>query len=66
MQKRALPIDTLAEVARLMWDNDCGILPVVEDGRKVVGLITDYTPTTAKRPKQAQRNAKANYISMAC
>jgi CBS domain-containing protein len=24
-----------------MWDNDCGILPVVKDGGKVVGLITD-------------------------
>jgi len=28
-------------VARLMWDNDCGVLPVVAQGGVVVGLITD-------------------------
>ena len=39
--KVCTPTDTLAEAARLMWDNDCGILPVVKDGGKVVGLITD-------------------------
>lgn len=31
----------LAEVAGLMWDKDCGIVPVVAEGGKVVGLITD-------------------------
>ena len=31
----------LAEAAWLMWDNDCGILPVIAQGGKVVGLITD-------------------------
>jgi CBS domain-containing protein len=39
--KACTPTDTLAEAARVMWDNDCGILPVVKDGGKVVGLITD-------------------------
>jgi CBS domain-containing protein len=24
-----------------MWRNDCGVVPVVEDGRRVTGLITD-------------------------
>jgi CBS domain-containing protein len=33
--------DNLAEVARLMWEADCGIVPVLADGGKVVGLITD-------------------------
>jgi CBS domain-containing protein len=33
--------DNLATVAGLMWDRDCGILPVVAEGGKVVGLITD-------------------------
>jgi CBS-domain-containing membrane protein len=33
---------TLAVAARLMWDCDCGALPVVDaDGAKVVGMITD-------------------------
>lgn len=33
--------DNLSAAAGLMWDNDCGILPVVAEGGKVVGLITD-------------------------
>src|SRR4030095_1717244 len=33
--------DNLSAAAGLMWDNDCGILPVVAEGEKVVGLITD-------------------------
>lgn len=33
--------DNLSAAARLMWENDCGILPVVAEGGKVVGLITD-------------------------
>lgn len=35
------PTSTLADAAKAMWENDCGILPVVTDGGKVVGLITD-------------------------
>jgi len=31
----------LAEAATFMWDYDCGILPVVADEGRVVGLITD-------------------------
>lgn len=33
--------ESLADAARLMWENDCGVLPVIKDGQKVVGLITD-------------------------
>ena len=33
--------DSLADAAGLMWNNDCGILPVVAEGGKVVGLVTD-------------------------
>jgi CBS domain-containing protein len=33
--------DNLADAARSMWNTDCGILPVVAEGGKVVGLITD-------------------------
>jgi CBS domain-containing protein len=31
----------LADAAKLMWENDCGVLPIIKDGRKVIGLITD-------------------------
>lgn len=34
--------DTVQEVARLMRDHDTGVIPVVADnGRKVIGVITD-------------------------
>jgi CBS domain-containing protein len=39
--KACTPTNSLADAAQLMWDNDCGILPVVVGGGKVVGLITD-------------------------
>lgn len=32
--------ESLAEAAKAMWENDCGILPIIKD-RKVVGMITD-------------------------
>lgn len=35
------PEVNLATVAGLMWDNDCGIIPVVDGASKVIGLITD-------------------------
>jgi CBS domain-containing protein len=31
----------LAAAVALMWDKDCGALPVVGDGGKVTGMITD-------------------------
>ena len=33
--------ESLTDAAKLMWDNDCGILPIIKDGRKVIGMITD-------------------------
>lgn len=33
--------ESLADAAGLMWENDCGVLPVIKDGQRVVGLITD-------------------------
>ena len=35
------PETNLADAAMQMWRGDFGILPVVADGRKVVGMITD-------------------------
>ncbi|HYC76080.1 MAG TPA: CBS domain-containing protein [Planctomycetota bacterium] len=34
---------TLADAAKIMWDHDCGIVPIVEDGGegKVIGTLTD-------------------------
>ena len=33
--------DNLSAAAGCMWENDCGFLPVVAEGGKVIGLITD-------------------------
>ena len=33
--------ESLADAAKLMWENDCGVLPIIKDGRHVVGMITD-------------------------
>ena len=33
--------ESLTAAAKTMWDNDCGALPILKDGRKVVGMITD-------------------------
>jgi CBS domain-containing protein len=42
------PSTPLSDVARLMVENDCGEIPVVEDmaGRKLAGVITDRDITT--------------------
>jgi CBS domain-containing protein len=35
------PDTDLAAAAKIMWDGDCGAVPVVNDERRIVGLITD-------------------------
>ena len=47
----------LAVVAKLMWEGDCGAVPVVTDDRKVIGMITDRdiciaAATRAKPPAE--------------
>lgn len=50
------PEDTLARAAQLLWEGDCGTLPVVSNG-KVVAMLTDRdvcmaTYTQAKSPSE--------------
>ena len=35
------PNDNLNRAAQIMWEQDCGALPVVDDGGRTVGIITD-------------------------
>lgn len=35
------PDSTLQEAAQIMWERDCGALPVVDSGGHLVGMITD-------------------------
>jgi CBS domain-containing protein len=33
--------DSLCKPAQIMWDSDCGAVPVVDDQGRVIGIITD-------------------------
>lgn len=35
------PEDSLADAARAMWEQDCGVVPVVNAERELVGVVTD-------------------------
>jgi len=39
--KACWPDTNLAAAAAMMWQNDCGVLPVIADGGKAIGVITD-------------------------
>ena len=51
--------ESLADAARVMWENDCGVLPIVKD-QKVVGMITDRDICMAT----AMRKSNASGISV--
>jgi CBS domain-containing protein len=54
--KTCTPDTTVAEAAHLMWDADCGILPVVDDG-ELVGVVTDrdmYIALATQNTRAAQ------------
>lgn len=52
--------ESLADAAQLMWENDCGVLPIIKDGRKVIGMITDRDICMAV----AMRNANPSGVSV--
>ena len=39
--KTCRPENTLAAAAKIMWDHDCGCVPVVDDEGRLVGMLTD-------------------------
>lgn len=39
--KTCSPNETLEVAARIMWENDCGVLPVVDADGRCVGMVTD-------------------------
>lgn len=54
------PRTNLAEAGALLLDGDCGILPVVDDGR-LVGVVTDRDMCIAL----TTRNARASQLTVA-
>jgi CBS domain-containing protein len=46
------PIEgSLADAAQIMWDGDCGSVPIIDAERKVVGIISDRDITMAALTK---------------
>ena len=39
--KCCAPADVLNHAAQIMWENDCGCVPVVDDDSRTVGILTD-------------------------
>lgn len=39
--KSCIERDSLQKVAKVMWDNDCGCVPVVDEENSVTGVVTD-------------------------
>lgn len=39
--KTCMPDTNLAAAAMIMWENDCGVVPVVHGDGSVIGMITD-------------------------
>lgn len=35
------PADSLDCAARILWEHDCGVVPVVDEKHRVVGMVTD-------------------------
>ncbi|HSE23865.1 MAG TPA: CBS domain-containing protein [Pyrinomonadaceae bacterium] len=35
------PASSLADTAGLMWERDCGVIPVIDEEQRIIGMITD-------------------------
>jgi CBS domain-containing protein len=55
------PQDNLADAANLLIQRDCGVLPIVDEAKKVVGIVTDRDICIAA----ASRNVKPSDINAA-
>lgn len=54
-------VDSLTRAASIMWQRDCGAVPVVDAENKVIGIITDRDICIAL----ASRDQKASEIAAA-
>ncbi len=63
--------DTLGRAAQLMWENDCGVVPIVEQSGRLVGMVTDRdicmaTYTQNKAPGQIPVNTVMTREVVSC
>jgi CBS domain-containing protein len=56
---------TLDQAARLMWEFDCGIIPVVNDDGRLAGVVTDRDICMAAYTQGRALNAIATPVAMA-
>jgi len=52
------PEDNLTKAAQIMWEKDCGIVPVIDAEKRVIGVITDRDICIAA----ASRNRRTSSI----
>jgi CBS domain-containing protein len=63
------PGSDLASAAKIMWDCDCGAVPVVDDVQRVIGMVTDRdiciaAATRSARPSDIQvRDVMSNHVA---
>jgi CBS domain-containing protein len=57
--------DTLAAAASVMWRKDCGVVPVVDEERRIVGMLTDrdICMALATRPQTASEVSVGDVMS---
>lgn len=48
------PEDDASVAARIMWERDCGVVPVVDAKNRVVGIVTDRDLCMAAYRRQAR------------
>ncbi len=65
------PNDTVERAAQLMGNNNCGALPVVDNGNRIIGMVTDRDLTIrstglGQDPRQARVNDCMTHGSFAC
>lgn len=55
---------TLDAAVRLMWEHDCGVVPVVDDAGRLVGIVTDRDACMAAYTQGACMSAIAVAVAM--
>jgi CBS domain-containing protein len=64
------PEETMAAAAQIMWEHDCGVVPVVDPDGRVVGIVTDrdlcMAAYTKGRPLAQMRVGEAMQAPVFC